>query len=107
MNESPNSELQRAILTISQADPITKLLQEVRVGRKRPDDPGLRAITESWLTTYCQVLERCLTLDQQEFIRLDPSPRLQILTEAGVLHSDHPAARKLQATFDQKRARVT
>ena len=102
MGESPHHELQRAILTISQADPIIKLLQEVRVGRKKPNDPGLRAVTESWLATYCQVLETCLNLDHGVYMRLDPAPRLQILVEAGVLHADHPAVKKLQATFDRK-----
>jgi len=105
MRESPNPELQRAITAISQADPIIKLLQEVRHGRKRADDPGLRAVTEAWLATYCQVLETSSNLDQGELMRIDPSPRLAILIEAGILQGDHPAVQKLQTTFEEKRHR--
>ena len=105
MGESPNPELQRAIAAISQADPIVKLLQEVRHGRKRADDPGLRAVTEAWLATYCQVLETSSNLDQGGLMRLDPSPRLAILIEAGILQADHPAVNKLRTTFEEKRRR--
>lgn len=104
MGESPNPELQRAIATISQADPIVKLLQEVLIGRKKPDDPGLRAITESWLATYRQVLETSLTLDHGDLMRLDPSPRLEILIAAGVLTPAHPAVQTLRTAFDRRLA---
>jgi len=104
MGESPNFELQRAIATISQADPIPKLLQEVLLGRKKADDPGLRAITESWLAVYRQVLETSLTLDRASLLRLDPSPRLEILIAAGVLRAALPAVQTLRTTFDQRLA---
>jgi hypothetical protein len=104
MNESSESHLQQAITAIAQSDPITKLLQEVRLGRKRPDDRGLRAVTESWLTTYCRVLETSPLLDRGAWLRLDPSPRLQILMEAGILTDGHPLAAKLQLTFQRKLA---
>ena len=102
MGESPNLELLRAIAAISQADPIIKLLQEVRHGRKRADDPGLRAVTESWLATYRQVLQNSSGLDRGALLRLDPAPRLAILIEAGILQADHPGVTKLQATFEEK-----
>jgi len=54
--ESGEQSLQRAITTIYQSDPLIKLLNEVRLGRMKPADAGLRAITESWLGTYQKVI---------------------------------------------------
>ena len=106
MDESPNHDLQRAISTISHTDPIVKLLREVLLGRKRPDDAGLRAVTDAWLATYRQVLETSPTLDHGVLRRLDPSPRLAVLIEAGVLDATYPAVRQLQEAFARRLVEV-
>lgn len=92
--------LQRAIATISQSDPLIKLLDQVKLGRMKPADSGLRAITESWLTTYRKVVETA-GLNKQALRRIDPTPRVALLVERGVLPKDHQAATDLQAGFDQ------
>jgi len=97
-------DIQQAIAALSQSDPITKLLQEVRLGRMKSSDPGLRAITETWLGTYRQVLESGKGLDRGTLLRLDPSPRLDVLIEAGVMAADHPAVTALRATFERRLA---
>jgi len=91
--------LQRAIERLSQSDPLLKLLQEVRLGRMKPTDPGLRAITESWLQTYCQTLDSATAVDPATLRRLDPAPRLAILVEAGMIADDHPAVTALRSAF--------
>lgn len=100
MEEPEEQALRRAIASISQADPLIKLLQQVRAGRLRPTDASLRAVTESWLSTYQKVLatER---LSAQSLRRLDPSPRLAVLIQAGILPADHPAVIALEITFQQ------
>jgi len=102
MSESSDSAFQRAIAAISQSDPIPKLLQEVRVGRKQPDDRALRAVTESWLVTYRDVLTRNTTLDRGALLRLDPLPRLQVLLEMGIIAADHPAVMGLRQVFAER-----
>lgn len=99
--------VEQAISRLSQSDPIPKLLHEVKVGRMKPTDPGLRAVTESWLGTYRQVLEssRGLNLDRTSLLRVDPAPRLEVLESAGVLPPDHPAAAALRAAFSELLAR--
>ncbi len=92
--------LQRAIQTLGQSDPLIKLLQQVRLGRMKPTDAGLRAVTESWLGTYQQVL-RSPGLTKQGLRRLDPEPRVAVLIESGVLTREHDAVSRLRATFDQ------
>ena len=92
--------IQRAISTISQSDPLIKLLQQVRLGRMQPTDPGLRVVTESWLSTYQKVLETS-SLDRQGLVRLDPEPRLAVLIETGVLKSDHQAVTALRTAFEK------
>ena len=91
--------LQRAIERLSQSDPLLKLLQEVRLGRMKPTDPGLRAITESWLQTYRQTLDSATAVDPATVRRLDPAPRLAILVEAGMIADDHPAVTALRSAF--------
>lgn len=91
----------QAIDTLSQSDPITKLLQEVKLGRMKLSDAGLRAITESWLSTYRRVLETANNLDQVVLLRLDPSPRLDSLIEAGVVDADHAALLSLRTVFEK------
>src|SRR5579885_986878 len=90
-----------AIQRISSSDPIIKLLHEVKLGRMRPTDAGLRAITESWIETYRQAIVNVKGVDRSSVLKLDPRPRLEILTEAGVLAPDHPGAMALRSAFDQ------
>jgi hypothetical protein len=101
MNEASEEYLQRAITTLSQSDPIVKLLQEVKLGRMKPTDPGLRAITEAWLGTYQSFFKEARPLDEEGLRRLDPSPRLEVLIQAGVLAADHPSVTSLHASFKQ------
>lgn len=91
--------VEQAIHTLSQSDPLIKLLQEVKLGRMKPTDAGLRAITESWLNTYKKVLETT-SLDRTDLVRLDPSPRLDVLIAAGVLTTDHAGAVMLRTAFE-------
>lgn len=103
MGGTDEQALQRAIATISQSDPIIKLLQQVRMGRMKPTDAGLRAITESWLGTY----EKALAtegLTRSALRRIDPGPRVGALIDAGVLTQDHPAVSSLIAAFERAMA---
>jgi hypothetical protein len=93
--------IEQAIHTLSQSDPIVKLLQQVKLGRMKPADAGLRAITETWLGTYLKVVEEGTGLGQAALRRLDPSPRLAVLIEAGVLPGDHPEARALADAYSR------
>jgi rhamnose utilization protein RhaD (predicted bifunctional aldolase and dehydrogenase) len=94
----------QAIATLSQSDPIIKLLQEVKLGRMKPSDAGLRAIIEAWLDTYRKVFENGQSFDQIALNRLDPSPRVEVLIEAGVLAADNPQAAALRTAFQQARS---
>lgn len=97
--------VQRAISVILQSDPLIKLLQQVRLGRMKPTDAGLRAVTESWLGTY----EKALAADgltRSGLRRLDPAPRLAVLIDVGVLDDSHPGVESLSAAFDQAVARA-
>lgn len=98
--------LQRAIATISQSDPLTKLLEQVKLGRMKPTDAGLRAITGSWLGTYQKIIESG-GLTRQALRRIDPTPRLAVLIECGVLTDDQQAVVALRSSFDQAFAAVT
>jgi hypothetical protein len=100
MNDADERALRQAISTILQSDPLIKLLQEVKLGRMKPADAGLRAITESWLSTYRKVIETSV-LDRTALVRLDPSPRLDVLVESGVLPADHAAVASLRAVFEK------
>ena len=75
------------------------IVGEVRQGRMQAGDPGLRAITEAWLSSYRQVLEKGEVLDQQALRRLDPSPRLELLIEAGIMPADHQGIEQLRAVY--------
>lgn len=97
---SDEQAVRQAIRTISQSDPLIKLLKEVKLGRMKPSDPGLRAVTESWIGTYRTVLETA-SLDRSALLRLDPSPRLNELIEAGILPAGHPGAAALRAAFEK------
>ena len=92
--------IQRAIEIISSSDPLIKLLDQVKMGRMKPTDAGLRAVTESWLATYQKSLETA-GLTKQALRRIDPSPRLAVLTDRGVLAPDHPGVNALLASFER------
>jgi hypothetical protein len=92
--------VQRAILSIAQSDPLIKLLQQVRLGRMKPTDAGLRAVTESWLGTY----EKALATDgltHSDLCRLNPTPRMAVLIDAGVLTDDHQGVVSLKASYNR------
>ncbi len=97
--------LQRAIGTIGQSDPIVKLLQQVKMGKMKAGDAGLRAVVEAWLGTYEKVL-KTEGLTQAALRRIDPAPRVAVLLEAGVLQADQPVVRGLAATFSQALAQA-
>ena len=99
MSDSEEDAVRRAIGTISQSDPLIKLLEQVRLRRMKPTDAGLRAVTESWLGTYQQVL-KSTTFAGAALMRLDSSPRLAVLSEEGVLPSDHAGLLASKTLFD-------
>mgnify|MGYP000853900628 FL=1 len=96
--DAQEEQLSRAIGTILQSDPLIKLLQEVRLGRMKATDAGLRAVVESWIGVYARVL-KSQSLNAEMLPRLDPGPRLQVLVDAGVLSWAHPATRELGELF--------
>jgi rhamnose utilization protein RhaD (predicted bifunctional aldolase and dehydrogenase) len=98
--ESSDQALQRAIATISQSDPLTKLLEQVKLGRMKPTDAGLRAVTDSWLGTYQKMIESA-GLSRQSLRRIDPNPRVAILIEYGVLTGEQRAVATLRASFER------
>jgi hypothetical protein len=92
--------VQRAIAAILQSDPLIKLLQQVRLGRMKPTDVGLRAVTESWLGIY----EKALATDgltHSGLRRLNPAPRLAVLIDAGVLTDDHQGVMSLKTWYNR------
>ena len=93
--------LDQAINRLSESDPIIKLLHEVKLGRMKATDASLRAITESWIEGYRQVLQSVKGLDRNGLLRLDPRPRLEVLITAGVLVDNHPAVTALRTAFEQ------
>lgn len=97
--------LHRAIGTIAQSDPIIKLLQQVKLGKMKPGDAGLRAVIDAWLGTYGQAV-KTVGLTQAALRRLDPAPRVAVLCEAGVLQADQPSVRGLETTFSQALAQA-
>jgi hypothetical protein len=104
--ESGDQALQRAIATISQSDPLTKLLEEMRLGRMKPTDDGLRAVTGSWMGTYQKVIESG-GFTRQALRRIDPHPRLAILIEWGVLTGEQQAVTTLRTSFERAVAAAT
>ena len=97
--------LYRTIAVISQSDPLIKLLEQVRLGRMTRSDPGLRVITDTWVATYRKAVATH-GLTKQALRRIDPSPRLDLLAQEGLLPVDHAAARELLADFQQAIARA-
>ena len=104
--ESGEQALQRAIVTISQSDPLTKLLDQVRLGRMKPTDAGLRAVTDSWIGTYQKVIESG-GFTSQALRRIDPNPRVAILIECGVVTGDRQAVIDLRTSFERAVAAAT
>jgi hypothetical protein len=66
----------------------------------------LRVITESWLMTYRKALESA-GFTQQTLLRINPTPRLAVLVDQGMLPPDHEEARRLLAAFQQAMARAS
>ena len=95
---SGEQDLQQAISTISQADPLIKLLEQVKLGRMKPTDVGLRAVTESWMSAYQKILEFG-GFTSQALRRIDPHPRLAVLIECGVLAEEQPGVIALRTSF--------
>ena len=104
--ESGDQALQRAIATISQSDPLVKLLNQVMLGRMKPTDAGLRAVTDSWLDTYRKAIESG-GLSRQALRRIDPCPRLAVLIECGVLTGEQQTVTALRQSFDRAVAAAT
>jgi hypothetical protein len=96
--------LQRTIGTISQSDPLIKLVEQVRLGRMKRSDPGLRAIIDTWLATYRKAVV-LPGLTREALRRIDPSPRLELLIEEGLLPGDDVGVRELLADFQQAMTR--
>jgi len=106
MMESGDQALQRAIAAISQSDPLTKLLNQVMLGRMKPTDAGLRAVTDSWLDIYRKTIESG-GFTRQALRRIDPCPRLAMLIECGVLTGEQQAVITLRQSFERAVANAT
>lgn len=104
--ESGDQALQRAIATISQSDPLTKLLEEVKLRRMKPTDARLRAATGSWIGTYQKIIESG-GFTRQALRRIDPNPRVAMLVEYGVLTGEQQAVTALRTSFERAFAVAT
>ena len=104
--ESGDQALRHAIATISQSDPLTKLLEQVKLGRMKPTDAGLRAVTDSWIGTYQKIIESG-GLTRQALRRIDPNPRVAMLIEYGVLTDEQQAVTALRTSFERAVAATT
>lgn len=104
--DSREQDLRRAIAAISQSDPLTKLLEQVKLGRMQPTDAGLHAVIESWMNTYQKIIESG-GFNRQALRRIDPNPRLAVLIENGVLTEEHRGVTALRASFDRAVADAT
>ena len=101
MPDADDVALQQAIATICQSDPIIKLLQQVTLGRMKSTDAGLRAVTESWLKTYREVVETA-ALNRRALARIDPGPRIDVLVHAGVLDAGNETIQGLRSSFEKR-----
>jgi hypothetical protein len=99
LDDPQETALRRAIQTLSQSDPLLKLLEQVKLRRMKPTGAGLRAITESWLATYHQVLASH-PFTAAALARLDPAPRLAVLIESGMLEPDNAAHLSLKQRYE-------
>lgn len=98
--------LQRAIATISQSDPLIKLLEQIKLGRMKPADAGLRAVIDSWMDTYQKIIESG-GFTSQALRRIDPHPRLAVLIECGVLTDEQQAVTALRTSYERAVASAT
>ena len=98
--DSGEKILLKAIATIAQSDPLTKLLEQVKLGRMKPADVGLRAVIDSWMDTYKHIIESG-GLSRQALRRIDPNPRLAALTECGMLTGEQQTVTTLRASFER------
>ena len=98
--ESGEQALQHAIVTISRSDPLTKLLEQVKLGRMKPTDAGLRTVIDSWMGTYQRVIESG-GFTRRALRRINPNPRVAILIECGVLTSEQQAVTDLRTSFER------
>ena len=98
--ETPQDFLNRAFVLLHRTDPIPKLLPQVRLGRMPKDSPALQAIISTWLDAFVMVLKDGeSTLDVNAVLRLDPTPRLAVLQEAGMLDGDDPNAQAARSAY--------
>lgn len=97
---SREQDLLRAIAVISQADPLIKLLEQVKLGRMKPTDVGLCAVTESWMSAYQKIIEFG-GFTRQALRRIDPHPRLAVLIECGVLAEEQQGVIALRTSFER------
>jgi hypothetical protein len=104
--ESGDQTLQHAIETISQSDPLIKLLEQVKRGRMTPNDAGLRAVTDSWLGTYRKIIESG-GFSRPALRRIDPHPRLAVLVDCGMLTEAQQAVTDLHESFERAVAAAT
>lgn len=105
MGQDEDEAISRAISTIAQADPLIKLLQEVKLGRSQATSPAVRAITESWLGTYQKVIESA-PLSRRVLLRLDPRPRIDVLIQAGMLDPSNEVGLSLRTGFERRLAQA-
>ena len=104
--DSDEQALRRGMITISQSDPLIKLLDQVRLGRMKPTDAGLRAVTASWMGIYQKVIESG-RFTTQALRRIDPHPRVALLIESGMLTDDQQAVADLRTSFERAVAAAT
>lgn len=104
--DSDEQALRRGMITISQSDPIIKLLEQVKLGRMKPTDAGLRAVTDSWMGIYQKVIESG-GFTTQALRRIDPHPRVALLIECGVLTGEQQAVADLRTSFERAVAAAT
>lgn len=104
--DSDEQALRRGILTISQSDPLIKLLGQVKLGLMKPTDAGLRAVTASWIGIYQKVIESG-GFTAQALRRIDPHPRVALLIESGMLTDDQQAVADLRTSFERAVAAAT
>jgi hypothetical protein len=78
----------------------------VKLGRMKPADAGLRAVTDLWMGTHQKVIESG-GFTSQALRRIDPNPRLAILIEYGVLTGEQQAVTALRTSFERAAAAAT
>ena len=82
------------------------MLEQVKLGRMKPTDAGLRAVIDSWMGTYQKIIESG-GFTSQALRRIDPHPRLAVLIECGVLTGEQQAVAALRTSFERAVAAAT